>query len=90
MRVRILEKAKLNLLSSFVNLFPDVFKYLKETEVFEIEVEGKTNYLKFPSNIIKGIGVVDNRTIVLGPEEIIILECKMEEDYIKKVEGFLE
>lgn len=86
MRVRILNNSKMNILSSFVNLFPDIFKYIKENEVFEVEVENNINYLKFPSKLIDGIGI-NNRSVVLGAEEIVILECKMKEDYLKKVKS---
>lgn len=86
MRVRILNNSKMNILSSFVNLFPDIFKYIKENEVFEAEIENNINYLKFPSKLIEGIGI-NNRSVVLGPEEIIILECKMKEDYIERLKA---
>jgi len=86
MRVRLLNNARMNLLSSFVCVLPDIFKYIKENEVFEIEVENNSNYLKFPSKLIEGIGI-GNRSVILGPEEIIILECKMKEDYLEKVKS---
>ena len=63
MRVRILNNSKMNILSSFVNLFPDIFKYIKENEVFEVEVENNINYLKFPSKLIDGIGI-NNRGVL--------------------------